>query len=73
MHVPKERLEEYRKITARYHELQRLGNARSGVGDYAGANRAWTIAALARVEANNLRVPGGPENEQGDRKQGAGG
>ena len=61
MHVPEDKLGEYRRIRQRAREFKSLGNERSGRGDYAGASRAWAIEALVNAEANHLRVPGAGE------------
>jgi hypothetical protein len=58
VHVPNERLARYRRIIELYRHVDRIGNARSNRGDYAGANRAWTRADAIRSAAQELRVPG---------------
>jgi hypothetical protein len=58
VHVPDERLARYRRIMELYRHVDRIGNARSNRGDYAGANRAWTRADTIRSAAQELRVPG---------------
>lgn len=58
MHVPDENLPRYRRLMKLYDRLEWIGNTRSNRGDYAGANRAWRMAAKIHVIAQGLRVPG---------------
>lgn len=66
VHVPAENLERYRRLIKLAQHVERIGNARSNRGDYAGANRAWSRESRIREQAQTLRVPGrreasGPE------------
>lgn len=64
MHVPESDLPEYRRRMDLHHKLNSLGNLLSGTGDYAGANKAWRLARIARDHAQELRVPGKNETSK---------
>lgn len=58
MHVPESNLPRYRRLMALAWLLDRIGNRRSGRGDYAGANNAWARRGRVADVAQGLRVPG---------------
>lgn len=64
MHVPEDKLPEYRLLMGQVRRYTRLGNQASNHNDHAEANRLWALSAAHRDAAYALRVPGQNEGEK---------
>jgi len=58
MHVPEEKLPEYRRLAELAFLMNRMGGMVSNLGQYEDANRLWAMGGRYKAMANNLRVPG---------------
>lgn len=69
MHVPEENLPRYRRLRELSHLMSRMGDMVSNLQEYTDANALWAMGGKYKRMADELRVPGGRENEQGDNQQ----
>lgn len=69
MHVPEENLARYRRLRELSHLMSRMGDMVSNLNEHADANTLWALGGKYKRLANDLRVPGGRDSEQGDREQ----
>lgn len=58
MHVPDEKLAEYRRLAELSYLMGRMGSMVSNLGHHEDANRLWAMGGRYKTMANNLRVPG---------------
>ena len=69
MHVPHDRLEEYRELMDMSRKLDSLAGTYSGKGRTEQANELWSAAATIKKSADRLRVPGARELAQAEHRE----